>query len=137
MINTEQSGFGIDLMELVYTTNYKLLRNDKCWLEEIDYEDWCKMYPITSEKSGKDFGFGKDDYERIYNSGINQGRYERTNMMFNIFDDIKTILNSTPNKDVKDEIETLIEPLFQGIVEMFSEGGKNGLRTPMSKKEVK
>ena len=60
-------------------------------------------------------------YEEIHNIGFNSGMYGRTLLMRNIFHDIMIIINSTPNKDVKDEVNKLVEPLFNSINDMFKD----------------
>ena len=104
----------LDTMDMVHRTNNKLLRNEWCWLDEVSYDQWV-------ERRKSDFQISHDMYEEIHDIGFNSGMYGRTHMMRNIFHDIMIIINSTPNKDVKDEVNKLVEPLFNSINDMFKD----------------
>jgi len=104
----------LDTMDMVHRTNNKLLRNEWCWLDEVSYDQF-----VEGRKS--DFQISEDMYEEIHNIGFNSGMYGRTLLMRNIFHDIMIIINSTPNKDVKDEVNKLVEPLFNSINDMFKD----------------
>ena len=49
--------------------------------------------------------------------------YGRTHDV-NILNDIMIVLGTTPNKDVKDEVNKIVEPLFNSISNMFEEVDK-------------
>lgn len=104
----------LDTMDMVHRTNNKLLRNEWCWLDEVSYDQF-----VEGRKS--DFQISHDMYEEIHDIGFNSGMYGRTLLMRNIFHDIMIIINSTPNKDVKDEVNKLVEPLFNSINDMFKD----------------
>ena len=91
----------LDTMDMVHRTNNKLLRNEWCWLDEVSYDQF-----VEGRKS---------DFQ------ISEDMYGRTLLMRNIFHDIMIIINSTPNKDVKDEVNKLVEPLFNSINDMFKD----------------
>ena len=111
----------MNTMEMIHRTNNKLLRNEWCWLDEVSYDQFVEGRKSTSFR---DFQISEDMYDEIHNIGMNSGMYGRTHMMWNIFNDIMIIISSTPNKDVKDEVNKLVEPLFNSISNMFDEVDK-------------
>ena len=107
----------IDMRDMIHRTYNKILTNEWCWLDEVSYDQFV-------ERRKSDFQISHDMYEEIHNIGMNSGMYGRTHMMWNIFNDIMIIINSTPNKDVKDEVNKLVEPLFNSINDMFKESSE-------------
>ena len=107
----------MNTMEMIHRTNNRLLRNEWCWLDEVSYDQFV-------ERRKSDFQISEDLYKEIHDIGMNSGMYGRTHMMWNILNDIMIIINSTPNKDVKDEVNKFVEPLFNSINDMFKESSK-------------